>query len=95
MQGVCTMNYSHVTDMRFTSEKSLDDAIQQSLNVKRKLALFDKLLAAMTEIASGMGNLPIEEIGPSGVHGIHDGKERAIYLRFVSLARATIKDCTI
>lgn len=39
-------------------------------------------------VAAGMGNLPLDQIGPDGVHGPGDGKARAIYLEsFVKRAR--------
>lgn len=48
----------------------------------------DDLQALCETVAAGMGNLPLEEIGATGVHGINDGKARAIYLeRFVAMAR--------
>lgn len=49
------------------------------------------LVAALEEIAMGMGNLALDQMGPSGVHGINDGKQRAIYLeRFVGAAREVL-----
>lgn len=52
-----------------------------------------KLLAACQSVASGIGNLPLEELGPSGVHGINDGKQRAIYLEaFVRICRDAIAE---
>ena len=49
------------------------------------------LLAALKHIASGMGNLSLDEMGPKGVHGINDGKQRAIYLEeFVKQAREAL-----
>lgn len=46
---------------------------------------------ALQEIAMGMGNLSLEQIGDKGVHGINDGKMRGIYLeRFVRVSRAAL-----
>jgi hypothetical protein len=43
---------------------------------------------ALQAIAAGMGNLSLEQIGDKGVHGINDGKQRAICLEAaVKMAR--------
>jgi hypothetical protein len=50
-----------------------------------------EVVEALKEIAAGMGNLSLDQMGPNGVSGINDGRQRAIYLeRFVSLARAAL-----
>ena len=48
----------------------------------------DAFELALRQIASGMGNLSLEQIGPKGVIGPNDGKQRAIYLEaFIKIAR--------
>lgn len=50
-----------------------------------------ELLKTIEYIAAGMGNLSLEEMGDKGVHGIRDGKARAIYLeQYVGMARAVL-----
>lgn len=60
----------------------------------RTAAHAEELLEFVECVAAGMGNLPLDRIGPDGVHGINDGKQRAIYLeRFVANARAVVAKC--
>jgi hypothetical protein len=50
-----------------------------------------ELARTLQYIAGGMGNMALEQIGIAGVHGINDGKQRAIYLEdFVTAARAAL-----
>lgn len=57
----------------------------------RLIASAPDLLRVVEAVAQGMGNLPLDQIGDAGVHGINDGKSRAIYLEgFVDMARKTL-----
>lgn len=68
-----------------------DDALANSALIMRAVAHYAELVAFVRDVAGGMGNLPLSEIGPAGVHGPNDGKARAIYLeRFVASARALL-----
>lgn len=50
-----------------------------------------ELVEALERIAAGMGNLPLDQMGEAGVHGINDGKQRAIYLEdYVRTARSVL-----
>ncbi len=53
----------------------------------------EKLETALRAIAEGMGNLSLEQMGDAGVHGINDGKQRAIYLEtYVRIAREALAE---
>lgn len=68
--------------------KAADDHHNADALIAAARAEQAELVAALQTIAQGMGNLPLDQMGPAGVHGINDGKQRAIYLEhYVGLAR--------
>ncbi len=63
------------------------------MNKTAKVSNEKRLLSLVRYIAAGMGNLPLKQHGAEGVHGINDGKMRAIYLEnFVTQARQLLED---